>query len=264
MEEYRTGGRMMNLKERLRRGESLLGTMVIVFDNPEMAKILKLCGFDFFIVDGEHGNFDYGAVADLFALAREAGIPPMIRIPEVRREVVLKYMEMGARGILLPNAETVEQAKALVEYSKYYPLGNRGVSLFRAHTGFEKIDDAVGYMGKRNEENILMLQIESPKAVENVERLLDVEGIDAVFVGPNDLSQSMGIMGQTSHPDFIAAIDKVIAAAKQRKKFSGIHMMATDALLPYMEKGMRLNLWSNDVLLMMNAAKEGLKKLGKS
>ncbi|MBN1104384.1 MAG: hypothetical protein JXL84_13285 [Deltaproteobacteria bacterium] len=253
----------MTLKERLKRGESLLGTMVIVFDNPEMAKILKVCGFDFFIVDGEHGSFDNGAVANLFAVAREAGIPPMVRIPEVRREVVLKYMEMGARGILLPNAETEEQAKALVEYSKYYPVGNRGVSLFRPHTGFDKIDNAVEYMNRVNEENILMVQIESPKAVENVERLLDVEGIDAAFVGPNDLSQSMGIMGQTSHPDFIAALDRVIAAAKQRKKFSGIHMMATDALLPWMEKGMTLNLWSNDVLLMMNAAKDGLKKLGK-
>lgn len=253
----------MTLKERLKRGESLLGTMVIVFDNPEMAKILKVCGFDFFIVDGEHGSFDNGAVANLFAVAREAGIPPMVRIPEVRREVVLKYMEMGARGILLPNAETEEQAKALVEYSKYYPLGNRGVSLFRPHTGFDKIDNAVEYMNRVNEENILMVQIESPKAVENVEQLLDVEGIDAAFVGPNDLSQSMGIMGQTSHPDFIAALDRVIAAAKQRKKFSGIHMMATDALLPWMEKGMTLNLWSNDVLLMMNAAKDGLKKLGK-
>ena len=251
----------MNLKERLRKGESVLGTMVIVFDNPEMAKILKVSGFDFFLVDAEHGNFDYGAVAGMFALAREAGIPPMIRIPEVRREVVLKYMEMGARGILLPNAETVEQAEALVEYTKYYPLGNRGVSLFRPHTGFEKIDSAVSYMKERNEENLLILQIESPKAVENVEKMLDVEGIDAVFVGPNDLSQSMGIMGQTSHPDFLAAIDRVIGAAKKRNKFSGIHMMSTEALLPWMEKGMTLNLWSNDVLLMMNAAKEGLKKL---
>jgi 2-keto-3-deoxy-L-rhamnonate aldolase RhmA len=253
----------MNLKEKLRKGESLVGTMVIVFDNPEIAKLLKLCGFDFFLVDCEHGNFDYSAVANLFAVAREAGIPPMVRIPEVRREVVLKYMEMGARGILLPNAETVEQAKALVEYSKYYPLGNRGVSLFRPHTGFDKIDNAVEYMNRVNEENILMLQIESPKGVENVEKMLDVEGIDAAFIGPNDLSQSMGIMGQTSHPTFIAALDRVIAAARQRKKFSGIHVMSTDALLPWMAKGMTLNLWSNDVLLMMNAAKEGLKKLGR-
>lgn len=252
---------MWNLKERLRRGESVVGTMVITLENPEIAKILKVSGFDFFIVDAEHGNMDYGAVAGLLTVARETGITPMVRIPEVRREVVLKYMEMGARGILLPNAESEEQAKALVEYSKYYPLGNRGVSLFRPHTGFEKVENAVEYMRERNEENILILQIESPRGVQNVERMLDVEGVDAAFIGPNDLSQSMGIMGQTSHPDFIAAVDRVIAAARERKKFSGVHMMSSDALLPWMKKGMTLNLWSNEVLLMMDGAREGLARL---
>jgi 2-keto-3-deoxy-L-rhamnonate aldolase RhmA len=252
---------MWNLKERLKKGESLVGTMVIALESPEMAKILKVSGFDFFIVDAEHGSFDYGAMAGILTVAREAGITPMVRIPEARREVVLKVMEMGARGILLPNAETVEQAKALVEYSKYYPLGNRGVSLFRPATGFEKVGNAVEYMRERNEENILMVQIESPKGVQNVERMLNVEGIDAAFIGPNDLSQTMGIMGQTSHPDFIAAVDRVIEAARQRKKFSGVHMMSADALLPWIKKGMTLNLWSNEVLLMMDAARDGLARL---
>ena len=223
----------MNLKERLKAGQSILGTMITVFENPEIAKILKVCGFDFFIVDGEHGNFDYSDVAKMFALAREAGIPPMIRIPEVRREVVLKYIEMGARGILLPNTETVEQAMALVAYAKYYPMGNRGVSLLRAHTGFEKIDSATGYMEKANAETILMLQIESPTAVERIDDLLAVDGIDAAFVGPNDLSQSMGIMGQTDNPRFIEAIDRVVASAKKHNKFSGIHMMSVEALEPW-------------------------------
>jgi 2-keto-3-deoxy-L-rhamnonate aldolase RhmA len=253
----------MNLKERLKAGQSILGTMVTVFDNPEIAKILKVCGFDFFIVDCEHGNFDYSDVARMFAVGREAGISPMIRIPEVRREVVLKYMEMGAKGILLPNTETVEQAKALVTYSKYYPMGNRGVSLLRPHTGFEKIDSATEYMKRVNDENILMLQIESPVAVERIDDLLAVEGIDAAFVGPNDLSQSMGIMGQYDNPRFIEAIDRVIAAAKKANKFSGIHMMSVETLEPWIAKGMTLNFWSNEVIMLMNAAKAGLAKLKK-
>lgn len=253
----------MNLKERLKAGQSILGTMITVFDNPEIAKILKVCGFDFFIVDCEHGNFDYSDVAKISTVAREAGIPMMVRIPEARREVVLKFMELGARGLLLPNTETVAQAKALVTYSKYFPMGNRGVSLLRTHTGFEKIDSATEYMNRVNEENILMVQIESPTAVENINNLLDVEGIDAAFVGPNDLSQSMGIMGQTDNPQFIAAIDRVIDAAKRRGKFSGIHMMSVETLQPWIEKGMTLNFWSNDVIMLMNAAKAGLAKLKK-
>lgn len=250
-----------NLKQKLKNGESVLGTMITVFDSPELAKILKVCGFDFFVVDCEHGHFDYSAVGNICALAREAGIPAIIRIPEVRREIVLKYMEMGATGLLLPNCDTVEQAKALVEYSKYFPLGNRGVSLLRAHTGFEKVDVATDYMNRCNAENVLMIQVESPRSVENIEHILSIEGIDAAFVGPNDLSQSMGIMGQTDNPNFIAAVDHVIATAKAKGKYSGIHMMAVPALQPWIDKGMTLNLWANDVVMLMNSAKDGLAKL---
>jgi len=249
-----------NVKARLAEGEGIVGTMINTFDNPEIAKILKVCGFDCFIIDCEHGSFDYSRVAGILSMAREAGIAGLVRIPEVKREVVLKYMEMGAAGLLLPNADTVEQAKKLVEYAKYYPLGNRGVSLLRPHTGFEAVPDAGNYMRKLNDETILMVQIESPQGVANAADMLALDGIDAAFIGPSDLSQSMGIMGQLNHPDFIAAVDQVIGAAKKTGKYSGIHLMAREALDPWIAKGMTLNLWSNETLLMMTAAKEGLAK----
>ncbi|WP_378951549.1 HpcH/HpaI aldolase/citrate lyase family protein [Pelosinus sp. sgz500959] len=252
-----------NLKVRLKNGENIMGTMITVFDSPEIAKILKVCGFDYFIIDCEHGAYNYSSVATILAVAREAGIPGIVRIPEIKREVVLKYMEMGAAGLLLPNTETAEQAQLLVEYSKYAPLGNRGVSLLRPHTGFENVGNAVEYMKKANKETVLMVQIESLKGVENVGKMLDIEGIDAAFMGPNDLSQSMGILGQFDHPDFIAAIDHVILSAKQRGKYSGTHLTSADAILSWMDKGMSLNLWSNDVVHLMNGAKAGLAKLKK-
>ncbi|MDR3590760.1 MAG: aldolase/citrate lyase family protein [Negativicutes bacterium] len=249
---------MSNLKARLKNGEKVLGTMVALFDHPEMAKIIKMSGFDYFIVDCEHGNFDYTTVARIMTVAREAGICGMVRIPEPRREVILKYMDMGAGGLLLPNTETVEQARALVEHAKYAPLGNRGVQMFRGHTGFEKVANPTELMQRKNEETVLMIQIESPIGLKNIDDLLAVEGIDAAFIGPNDLSQSMGIMGQFEHPDFIAALDSVIAAAKRNGKFSGAHFMVAGALAPWIKKGMTLNLWGNEVVLMMNAAKDGM------
>jgi len=251
-----------DLKARLKRGERVLGTMVTVFDNPEIAKILKVCGFDYFIVDCEHGPFNYGAVANILAMARECGIAGLVRVPEPRREVVLKFMEMGALGLLLPNTDTPEQARALVEYSKYLPLGKRGVSLMRAHTGFEKIESAAQYMQDSNADTLLMAQIESPLAVKNVEAILDVEGIDAAFIGPNDLTQNMGIYGQFTHPDYIAALDHVIESARKREKFSGIHLMATANLQQWIEKGMTLNLASNDVDLLMKAARQTVAEVG--
>jgi len=252
---------MSDLKERLRQGKSILGTMITTFRNPDLAKILKLCGFDFFIVDCEHGPFDFSDVAGLFAMARETGIAPMIRIPEARREVILKSMEMGAAGILLPQTETVEQAKTLVAYSKYAPLGNRGVSLLRAHTGYEKPGNAKEYMAYANARTILMAQIESAAGVENIEHIMDVEGIDVAFLGPNDLTQSMGIIGQKEHPKFIQAVAKVIATAREKNKFSGIHLSSATGLKAYIEKGTTCNLWSSDVTMLMSAAREGIGTL---
>jgi 2-dehydro-3-deoxyglucarate aldolase/4-hydroxy-2-oxoheptanedioate aldolase len=107
-----------------------------------------------------------------------------------------------------------------------------------------------------------MCQIESPTAVKNVGAMLDLEGIDAAFVGPNDLSQSYGLMGQFDHPTVVGAIESVVEAAKARGKFSGIHMTGvTSAIKKWMENGMTLNLWSNDVTMMMTNARQGLSEL---
>lgn len=251
-----------NLKSRLQRGDQLVGTMVIAFDNLNVAKIIQVCGFDFFIIDCEHGSFDYGRVANILAMAREIGLPALVRVPEIRREPILKYLEMGAAGLLLPNTDTPEQARKLVEYSNYAPAGNRGVSLLRPHSGFAKVEDPIEFMKTANRQLLLMVQIETPMGLERCSDILAVAGIDAAFVGPGDLSQCLGIFGQTGHAKFIAAVDRVIEAARRNGKQCGIHGMTTpEALQPWIDKGMTLNLWVNDVLLMMQAAKAGLAKL---
>ena len=253
---------MNNLKARLKNGESVIGTMISLVDNPDIAKIIKVCGFDYMIIDNEHGCYDYSAIARICSVSRAIDFTTLIRIPEPRREIVLKYMDMGADGILLPNCENAETARLLVEYSKYAPLGNRGVSLLRGHTGFVAPASATEYMKKANEENIIMCQIESPAGVDNVGAILDVDGVDAAFIGPNDLSQSYGLMGQFNHPTIVEAMDKVAAAAKAKGKFSGVHFIGSpDMLKPWIEKGMTLNLWSTEVTMIMNSAKEGLAKL---
>ncbi len=250
-----------NLKTRLQQGEHILGTMISVFDNPEIAKILKVCGYDFFIVDCEHGSFNFGSVAKILAMARECAIAGLVRVPEVRREVVLKFMEMGAAGLLLPNTDTPEQARALVEHAKYLPLGRRGVSMLNAHTGYEKVEDPVRYMRDTNADTILMVQVESPLSVKNIDAILDVDGIDAALIGPHDLTQSMGVYTQFSHPEYIAALDRVVESARGKGKFSGIHLMSSSALRPWIEKGMTLNLCGNDASFLMNAASRAVEEV---
>ena len=212
---------MISLKQRLRNGEQVLGTMVATFASPDIGKILKGCGFDFFIIDCEHA---------------------------------LKFMEMGASGLLLPNTETAEQARMLVDCAKYAPLGHRGVSLSRPHTDFARVSGAE-YMPRANDETLLMCQIESRRGVENIEAILAVEGIDVGFIGPNDMTQDYGILGQFEHPDIVAAFERVIAAARANGKWSGVHFGSAAPLAPWLSRGMQINMCGSDNgLLALGAA----------
>ena len=248
----------MGLKERLNNGEKLLGCMVGLFDSPDMAVILKEAGYDYFFVDSEHGYIDHSKMSAMVTVAKSIGMPVIIRVPQPDREVILKYMEMGASGLLLPNTETVEQAKKLVEYSKYAPLGNRGVALLKAHASYRSVK-AEDYMRSSNEETILLVQIESPEGVKNLDEILSVDGIDGAFVGPNDLSQSMGMMGQYDRKEFQDALEYIIETAKNHGKYSGIHMGNPTAVKNWADKGMSLNLCSSDVALLMETARNHIK-----
>lgn len=237
---------MSNLKEKLSKGEKILGTMVTTFSNVDISKILKSCGFDFFIVDCEHGSFTTREVANIIAVARGIDMPALVRIPEMKREPALKFIEMGASGLLLPNVETKEQAEMLVDCTKYAPMGHRGVSLSRPHTDFEKVANGVEYMKKANEETILMCQIESRKGVSNIDEIMAVEGVDVALIGPNDMTQDYGILNQFDNPEIVSAFEKVVATAQKHGKYSGAHFASSVPLKPWIEKGMQMNMWSSD------------------
>lgn len=250
---------MTKLKEKLRNGEPIIGTMVNSFAHVDMVKILSVSGFDYFIIDNEHGSMDYEKCGAMLSFARALGIGGLVRVPEVKREVILKYIELGADGLLVPNCDDPEVVKKIIEYSKYAPMGNRGVSLYRPHTGFEKLPSGIGYMKEWNEESLIICQIESQKGVDNVDAILDIEGVDAAFIGPNDLSQGMGIFGQLDNPILLEAIDKVMASADAHGKYCGIFTAGPAAgMKKWVEKGMKVNCWSNDTTMLKNYASEGV------
>ncbi len=245
---------MSHIKTRLRNGEQVLGTMVTTFASPDIAKILKTCGFDFLIIDCEHGAFTTREAANIIAVSRSIGLSALVRIPEMRREHALKFMEMGASGLLLPNTETADQARMLVDCTKYAPMGHRGVSLSRPHTDFEKVD-GLTYMAQSNDQTLLMCQIESRRGVENVEDIVAVPGIDVAFLGPNDLSQDYGLLGQFTHPDIVAAFERVIEAARKHGKWSGVHFGGSAPLKPWLQRGMTINMCNSDNGLLALGAK---------
>jgi len=250
----------MNLKQRLKNGEHLLGTMVTTFASADMAKLLQQYRFDFFIIDCEHGSFTTREVADMIAVARAIGMPAMVRIPEMRREHALKYTEMGANGLLLPNTESAEQARMLVDCTKYAPMGHRGVSLSRPHTDFAKVDGRE-YMARANEEYMLLCQIESREGVSHIDEIMAVDGSDAALIGPNDMTQDYGKLNRFDDPEIADAIGRVVASAKAHGKFSGAHFGASAPLIPWISRGMQLNMWNSDIGLMSLGAASGLPAL---
>jgi 2-keto-3-deoxy-L-rhamnonate aldolase RhmA len=244
---------METVKQRLRNGELVLGTIMSEVRNPNVAYMLAQCGFEFFIIDNEHGAYSSETVSNLIAAARGAGIAAIVRIPEIRRETILKPLDSGAAGLLVPQVNTVAQAQEVIHHAKYPPAGNRGVALRRAANRYARVD-AAAYLQKANEDTFIAVQAESEQAVENIDAIAAVEGIDCVFVGPFDLSVSLGIPGQVYHPREVEAIDAVLAACRKRRKASGILLFDPDRLIEWIGKGVRFATYSSDISLLADAA----------
>jgi len=254
---------MYNLKSRLRKGDLLVGTMISEVRNPNIAYLLAQSGYDFFIIDNEHGAYCPETLSGLLAAARGAGIAPIVRIPEIRRETILKPLDSGAAGLLVPQVNNAEQAREIMWHAKYPPAGNRGVALRRAHSLYQKVVPAE-YLKQASEETFIAVQAETPAAVENLEAIVSVAGVDAVFVGPFDLSVSLGIPGETNHPREVAAIEKVVEVCRKHGTISGIHLFDLQALKMWVEKGMRFVTYSSDVSLLADAAASGVGELKRS
>lgn len=253
---------MNDLKLKLKNGALMVGTMISEIRNPNLAYMLARCGFDFFIIDNEHGSYSPETISDIIAAARGAGVSTVVRIPEIRRETILKPLDCGAAGLLVPQVNTAHQAKEIMTHAKYPPFGNRGVALSRPHSLYGR-PEADKYLLQANEATFISVQAESPEAIGNLESIATTPGVDAIFVGPSDLSVSLGIPGKISHPDEVEAINKVVDVCQKHKIIPGIHMSNLDMLKAWIEKGMRFVSFSSDVDLLARAAADSLTQLKK-
>jgi len=249
-----------SIKQRLRNNELVLGTFVSELRNPNVAYLLAQCGFDFFIFDNEHGAFSHATVSDMIAASHGAGIEVIVRIPEVRRETILKPLDSGAAGLLIPQVNTADQAAEIVQHAKYPPWGTRGAAMRRAHNRYAHSDPAT-FLKQANEDTFIAVQAETAEAIDNADAIAAVEGIDAVFCGPFDLSISLGIPGDVNHPREVEAVDKMNEACRRHGKASGILMFDPAHLTPWIDKGMRLIAYSSDVNMIADAAAGALSQL---
>ncbi len=240
--------------------ESLVGTMIRFIRTPAVAHIARRAGLDFIMVDMEGGAYTYETLTDLAASSAAAGLDLLVRVPELSRGNVARALDCGARGVMAPNIESPGQAGQLAQYSKYPPVGSRGLSALGASTGYGKPPDLVSHLREQNERVLAIAQIESAAGVRNASRIAEVPGLDVLLVGPNDLALSLGCPGQLDSPAMREAIQTVALAAKQGGKVFGMH--GDPALIQgWKAAGLRLLMSSTDIGLLAGAMRGVGEKL---
>ena len=232
-------------REALAAGRMPIGHMVWEFGTRGMAKILDSADLDFVIYDMEHSGFGMERIFDLIDYAKACSFAPMVRVPQAQYHFLARVMDAGALGVMIANVESAEQAKMIVDAVKYAPLGNRGVGIGTAHTDFLPASP-VEYFEESNASTVIICQIESPAGVKNAEAIAATPGVDLLWVGHFDLSQTMGIPAQFQHPDFLAALRTVIAAGKKHGCRLGIQPGNMEQCEQWLGLGFDVISWSAD------------------
>ncbi|NLP18971.1 MAG: hypothetical protein GX376_07760 [Firmicutes bacterium] len=212
------------VKAKIENGEKVIGTFFQLGSNTAV-ECLGISGLDFFIIDTEHGPFDIETSIDFVRTAEVRNITPFARIKDISRPSVLKMLDIGARGLIVPCVHTIEEVRNLVEWAKYYPTGNRGFFTARpAGYGFDSIVDNIhDYFRICNEETLLIPQCETKGCYENIEDIVNIDGVDGIFIGPYDLSIGLGIPLEFNNPKYLEAISRILQVCKDARKFSFIY-----------------------------------------
>lgn len=241
-------------KERLAAGELALGMGIRISRTVEVAKMMKTCGYDWLFIDMEHSTLDLDSAAQLCVAAQSAGVAPVVRVPGYEHHHASRVLDGGAQGIVVPHVDTPETAARIVRQCRFPPEGRRSVA-----GGFAQLDFAPHPMAEAtaalNASTLVIVMIETPVALENVDAIAAVEGVDVLLVGSNDLSTEMGIPGQVGDPAMMEAQGKVIAACRRHGRYPGLGGVGDPALVERcVEMGMRLILCGNDLSMLMAGA----------
>lgn len=243
------------IKTKMRSGEPSMGSWLSMA-HPSIAEILAMAGYDWVVIETEHTAIDVHEVLRLIIAIEQRGSVPLVRLAWNDPIQAKAVLDSGAAGVLVPMVNTRADAELAVQMTKYPPLGFRGVGLARAQGYGEHFD---AYVKNANDDTLLMVQIEHKDAVANIEEILAVPGIDGTFIGPYDLSLSLGIPGQLTHPDLVAAKRKVLDATLARGLAAGIHFVqprtAAEDCRHAVEEGYRFIALGTDILFLGDSAR---------
>lgn len=242
--------------EKTRQGQQTIGTFFEI-GGTTVGEIMALTDMDYFIIDGEHGTYTPAQVADIIRAAEGAGRPaPFVRVKDSQRNSILQMLDVGAKGIVVPQIRSVDEAFRTVEYGKYYPVGNRGFAPTR-NSLYGCAKEAQGsvqdYFDACNEKQLLILQCETVECLENIETIAAINGVDGIFLGPYDLSIDMGMPAQFDQPDFTHAVAHILETVKAAGKFCIIFAADEKTAISRLHQGFDSVTVSMDSLLYRQA-----------
>lgn len=247
-----------SLRARLQAGQPVVGTMIQEVSSPFIVHALANAGFDFVYVDMEHGRFGLESAVGLVQTIRLTNMVPLVRVPDNQYYWIARLMDAGAQGVMIPRVETRQQVESAVQSLRFPPLGQRGLAVARGQNDYKR-QDSLAFAQEANSENLLIVQIESKKAVENVDEIVSTPGVDVALIGPSDLSLSLGIPTKMDHPLMVEAVDKVVAACKRHNVVTGLHVGDLKAIKYWSQNGILLLSGSSDLDILL----DGCIQLGK-
>ncbi|HEX5498790.1 MAG TPA: aldolase/citrate lyase family protein [Thermomicrobiales bacterium] len=252
--------RANRVKRTLAAGGIAIGTMVFEFSSTGIGRIIAAGGAAFVIYDMEHTGWSIETIRMLMATTRAADTVPMVRVPAGDYHLIARPLDLGAMGIMVPMVETAAQAAQIAAAVRYPPVGRRGAAFGVAHDDYAS-GDIVASMASANEEIFLMAQIETAAGLDNVEAIAATDGVDCLWIGHFDLTNSLGIPGQFTHPTYLAAVERVLAACRDHAKIPGI--MAGDVATgeTLLAQGFRAVAYSGDVWIYGQALRQGIDAL---
>jgi len=241
------------LLKKLRRSQLALGTFIAELRNPVIAVLMANAGLDWIVIDMEHGSYDLETVADICKVARRCGIEPIVRVPDNQYHFIARALDAGATGIMVPRVEGADEVERALASMRYPPLGKRGLAVGRGNSDY--LPAPLREFADHSNANLAaVVQIERIEAVEAVDQIMALEGLDVAFVGPADLTISMGAKSPDD-PDVVSAIQRVIDAGQRHGVATGILTKNLGELRRWRDAGMRALCHGSDIQFLSEGAR---------
>lgn len=250
------------LKEKARKRELAYGTFLFEFFEAGVPMMVKQAGGEFIVLDMEHSGAGLDRLKPIILLCRAVGLVPIVRVPDSQYHHIAGALDIGAQGIMVPMMETAEQMKAIIQYSKYHPVGARGNAFSIAHDDYAP-GAIPAKMAELNERVLLIPLIESKLGAENAMEIAALKEVDLLWIGHVDLTQSLGIPGDFQHSLFTEAIDRISEAGDRSGKCCGMLIPDETAMAKWYRQGVRFFSYSADLWLFQQTLAQGISKMKK-